>query len=209
MARTYLRAAPASRLVVEVDWVAGRVPTAGALEHLRRVLAAVADKPGGVVVERGNEIAPAGSSYGAGDIASLERRHRGRHSSGSTATMWVVYLNGSYAKAEGALGVAYSATGAAVFRDRIGDATTALINAAAIERAVVTHEAGHLLALVNIGYRSAIDHEDPDHPGHSKNPESVMYWAVEDVSLGNLLRGGPPDDFDEADRADLEALKRG
>jgi hypothetical protein len=209
MARSYLRASPASRLVVEVDWVAGREPGATALDHLRRVLADVCDKPGGVIVERGGEIASARSSYGRSDITSLERANRSRRSAGDTATMWVVYLNGSFADDEGALGVAYEASGAAIFRDRIDDATTAIVNAGRIESAVLTHEAGHLLALVNIGYRSRVNHEDPEHPHHSRNRDSVMYWAVEDVSLRTLLAGGPPREFDQDDRADLEALKAG
>ncbi len=121
--------------------------------------------------------------------------------------MWVCYVGGSYADSDTALAVSFSASSFAIFRDRIDDATTALILAAEVERSVLVHEAGHLLALVNIGYRSRFDHEDPAHPHHSNNTASVMYWAVEDVSVRNLLRGGPPDDFDEADRADLAMLR--
>lgn len=208
MARTYLRASPARRLVLEVAWVTGREPNQGTLDHLARLLGDVADKPGGVNVIRGRSIASSKESYRVQDIRDLESRNRGRFSGGDTVTMWLVYLNGSFADQPGALGVAYGATSAAVFRDRVGDATTAIVNEAAIERAVATHEVGHLLGLVNIGYRSERDHEDPEHPGHSRSKESVMYWAVEDVSLRNLLAGGPPDDFDADDRADLEQLKR-
>jgi hypothetical protein len=34
-----------------------------------------------------------------------------------------------------------------------------------------------------------------------------MYWSVEDISIRNVLRGGPPPDFDDADRADLAMLR--
>lgn len=209
MVRTYLRASPAAKLVVEVDYVKGRAPSSSALSHLAGVLRDVADKPGGITVEPGNEIAAGKDRWTTGDLRALERSHRSARSGGSTVTMWIVYVDGVYAQAEGALGVAYSATAAAIFRDRIDDATTALVSAAPIERAVVTHEAGHLLALINIGYTSAIDHEDKDRPHHSSNKDSVMYWAVEDLSLKNILTGGPPDTFDDADKADLAALKAG
>jgi hypothetical protein len=63
------------------------------------------------------------------------------------------------------------------------------------------------MALINFGYHSAYNHEDSSHPHHSNNPNSVMYWAVEDVSVRNILRGGPPADFDDADRADLTMLR--
>lgn len=209
MVRAYLRAAPAKKLVVEVDYVARRAPSSRALSHLKGVLAEVADKPGGIQVEPDSEIADGRDRWSLGEIKALERQHRSARSGGDTATMWIVYLDGRFADQEGALGVAYSASAAAIFRDRIGDATTALIDATAIERAVITHEAGHILALINIGYQSKIDHEDPENPKHSKNRKSVMYYAVEDVSISNILSGGPPSTFDEADKADLEMLKNG
>jgi hypothetical protein len=207
MARTYLRLSPARRLVVEVAWVVGNEPNQRALDHLTRILEDVTDKPGGVSVIRGRSFASSKSTYTAAEIRSIESQNRGRFSGGDTVTMWIVYLNGSYAEQGGALGLAYGATSAAIFRERLDDATTAIVNEAGIERAVVTHEVGHLLALVNLGYRSPRDHEDPQHRGHSRNKDSVMFWAVEDVSLTDLLAGGPPDDFDADDRADLEMLK--
>lgn len=207
MARTYLRLSPARRLVVEVAWVVGNEPNQRALDHVSRILEDVTDKPGGVSVIRGRSFASSKSAYTAADIRSIESQNRGRFSGGDTVTMWIVYLNGSYAEQGGALGLAYGATSAAIFREQLDKATTAIVTEAAIERAVVTHEVGHLLALVNLGYRSPRDHEDPQHRGHSRNDDSVMFWAVEDVSLKNILAGGPPDDFDADDRADLEMLK--
>jgi hypothetical protein len=53
------------------------------------------------------------------------------------------------------------------------------------------------------------DREDPEHPGHSRSRESVMYWAVESNLIAELLGAGPPTDFDDADRADLAALRSG
>ena len=208
MVRAFLRGTPARRLTVEVDYIKGRAPSSRALAHLAEVLRGVADKPDGITVSAGNEIAAGRDRWSIEQISSLEKANRAAHSGGATATMWIAYLDGVYAGGDGALGVAYSASAAAIFRDRIDDATTAIINATAVERAVITHEAGHLLALVNLGYTSAIDHEDKANPHHSSNEGSVMFWAVEDLSLKNLLAGGPPDTFDDADKADLAALKR-
>jgi hypothetical protein len=36
-----------------------------------------------------------------------------------------------------------------------------------------------------------------------------MYWAVESTLIGDLVTGGPPQDFDTADLADLGAIRRG
>ena len=207
MARTYLRGSPATSLTVEVDWVSGRDPSGTALDHLSAILRRELDKPGGIRVALGNRIASGRSTWSLEDLVSLEKANRSGHSGGGRATMWICYVNGSFAENANALAVAFSASSAAIFRDRIDDATTSLVLEPEIERSVIVHEVGHLLALVNIGYRSRYDHEDPQHPHHSNNPDSVMYWAVEDVSVRNILRGGPPDDFDDADRADLAMLR--
>ena len=78
-----------------------------------------------------------------------------------------------------------------------------------VENSVLVHEVGHLLGLVNLVYQSTIDHEDPDHPGHSSNDESVMYWAVESADVSNFIFGSLPNDFDDDDRSDLAGLADG
>lgn len=207
MARAYLRSSPARRLVVEVDYVSGRAPSANALEHLTAILRREARKPDGVQVQRGDELPVQRTRYSLEDIARIEAEHRDERSAGSVATMYLLYLNGELDDAPGALGVAYRASSAAIFVDRVRSAATALVQPGAIERAVLVHEAGHLLALVNLGYQSRHDHEDPEHPHHSRYRDSVMYWAVEDISVTSILSGGPPSDFDQFDRDDLAQLR--
>ena len=207
MARTFLRRSPATSLVVEVDWVNGRDPSRSSLDHLSSILRRELDKPAGISVQLGNRIPAGHPKWSLTDLFSLEKANRANHSGGSRATIWICFVDGSFDENANALAVAFTASSAAIFRDRIDDATTSVVLEPAIERSVVLHEVGHLLALVNIGYRSRYDHEDPQHPNHSNNPDSVMYWAVEDVSVRNILRGGPPDDFDSADRADLAMLR--
>ena len=84
------------------------------------------------------------------------------------------------------------------------------VPAVAAEKATLVHEVGHLLALVNITYRSPRDHHDEENQGHSTNVNSVMYHAVDTVGVFTLFRGmnrQPPTDFDADDRADLADLK--
>jgi hypothetical protein len=209
MARILLRASPAKRLVVEIASVAGREPSQQATDHLTTILRRESDKPNGVAVVAGARLPGDRDSYSLNDLVSLEQHYRRVHSSGDTVAVWIAALNGQYAGDSSTLGVAFRATAFVLFEDQIDQAANVFVSAAPIERAVITHEMGHLLALVNIGYRSHYDHEDPEHPHHSRYQTSVMYWAIEDTSISSILRGGPPDDFDQYDRADLALLRSG
>lgn len=207
MSRVILRGSPARRLVIEITYVSGRKPSQDSIDHLVSILRRETVKNDGIITTFDDPIPAGRDSYSLKDLADLEARYRRLHSSGSVATIWIASLNGSYAGGSGVLGLAYHATAAAIFEDQIQDAATLFISAGAIERSVITHEMGHLLGLINIGYQSASDHEDPQHPHHSKYKTSVMYWAIEDMSIAAILSGGPPDDFDQYDRADLAALR--
>jgi hypothetical protein len=94
-----------------------------------------------------------------------------------------------------------------VFTDRVASSEGGLGDPHAVQRAVTTHEVGHVLGLVDLFL--ATGRADKEHPGHSTNRNSVMYWAVESSLVGDLLTGGPPQDFDDADLADLATIRRG
>ncbi|WP_422747023.1 hypothetical protein ACN27E_04910 [Mycobacterium sp. WMMD1722] len=140
-------------------------------------------------------------------MRTVEQENRDTVTRGDTASMYVLSANGTFSDQQGVIGVAYSSSSFVLFLEQnqargFGDSN-------AVERAVLVHEAGHLLALVNIGYSSPREREDPDHPNHSASEESVMHWAVESVSILSALGGGPPDDFDADDRADLADIASG
>ena len=110
------------------------------------------------------------------------------------------------------LGVAVDASTIALFSDSIDDATSIFnprISAEDIENSVMVHEFGHLLGLVNLVYTSPADHEDSEHPGHSNNEDSVMYWAVETVTISAWFSGDLPTEFDQDDLNDLAGMKSG
>lgn len=207
MARIILGASPARRLVIEIAYVSGRRPSQQAVDHLTTILKRETVKSEGIVATFDAQLPGTRSSYSLNNILALEQRYRRLHSNGEVATIWIAALNGDYAGGSGTLGLAFTATSFALFEDQIQQAANVFVSADSIERSVITHEMGHLLGLVNIGYRSHYDHEDPQHAHHSKYQTSVMYWAVEDTSIATILRGGPPDDFDQYDRADLALLR--
>lgn len=200
-ARPMLRPEPFTEIVLEIAFVSGQEPDDAAVTHAVNILKDVTRKP---VSTKTHEIAAGDDSYSAAEIRDLSRG-RETKSAPPTVSVWIAYLDGSFSDDDQALGVALAATVAAIFPDQIGTLSSVL-QPGGIEKAVLVHEIGHLMGLVNIGYDSRIDHEDPDHPNHSRNKGSVMYWAVETLSVRDIFRGGPPDEFDADDRADLAAL---
>jgi len=210
MNHQYLQGETFSRAIIEVDNADGANPRGAALDYLASQFRAYADKPGGVARGGDNTFSsPQQDAYTAADIANIARQNRANYSNGSTAVLHVIYLNGEFAGNENALAVAVNASTFAVFPEQINRASTVPIFASNYERAVLVHELGHLWGLVNINYQSEIAHEDAGHLNHSNNPDSVMYWAVESLSVSDIFAGGPPDEFDDADEADIENIKQG
>lgn len=197
----YLRPEESESLLVDVHSQSGAGPRAGTLDHLAAVLGQVSGKAvsvqqaslGGEAKQwTADELRALGDSVGAG-----QSRDR--------AVLVLLYVRGGFAENDQAIGVAVRSDVAAVFADRVDEAAGVLGNPAAIEDAVTMHEAGHVLGLVDLVLDTG--REDPDHPGHSPNEESVMYYAVESTLIGTVLEGGPPRDFDQADLDDLARIR--
>lgn len=204
-ARTLLRPQPATRIVVEVLAQEGAAPTDATLNHLRQVLADVSKKQVTVVP---TTALPAGDGTTTDDdIRSLSDRYGKQAQGNGQAVLRLLYLTGQYQDEKSVLGVAVRGDTAAVFSDTVRRAATPLVARGVIEDAVTVHEVGHLLGLVDIVLKTG--RADPKHEGHSSNPDSVMYWAVESDIVAQALDGPPPREFDTADKNDLAALRNG
>lgn len=200
-------------MVIEIDAQQGVEPSEEALAHLRTTLEDVAGKPQGIRFEGPDTFTSTTTTWTAEELRATAAEHRTTATTDTEVSIHLLYVAGSHADDEGeqtnAIGLAYSASNAAVFPDRWQGLASVLGSSQAIEEAVLVHELGHLLGLVNLGYTSDLDHEDPDQPGHSANDESVMFHAVETTLIGQVFSGPPPSSFDEADRSDLEGLRTG
>lgn len=201
-----------SRLVIEIDVQQGVTVDQAAVDHMVAEVSRYVDKSEGVVLAGGNTFASDRTQWTVGDLRDAAAANRSTFSDDTQVSVHVLYVRGGlYRDGEetAAIGVAYSASNVALFPDRWAGLGTLLGSSRAIERAVLVHELGHLFGLVNLTYRSDIDHEDPDYPGHSSNQRSVMYHAIESTLIGQVFSGPPPDQFDDADAADLAGLKSG
>lgn len=199
----YLRAAPATSIVLELSAEAGAEPEDGTVDHLVATLGDVSGKP--VSVTGGGEL-PSREAWSADELRAAADAASST-AQGERAVLRILFVHGRYADAENVLGVAVRADVAVIFSDAVDESASPLVGPGAIEAAVTTHEVGHLLGLVDLHLRTG--RADPEHPGHSPNSDSVMYWAVESTLVTDLLTGGPPRHFDDADRADLAAIRSG
>ena len=197
----YLRPAESSRIVLEVRSQPGAEPRGTTLGHLQEVLGDVSAKE---VVTAGGELPGGARQWTADEIRALADTS-GVEQTRDGAVMRVLFLRGGFADSDTALGVAVRSDVAAIFSDRVDEAAGLFGGGARIEDAVTVHEAGHLLGLVDLFL--ATGRADPEHPGHSRNRSSVMYYAVESTLVGSILDGGPPTQFDDRDRADLATIR--
>jgi len=195
------------RLHIEIDYVTENAPDSDAVDLLKQRIKETTDKTSISVSQ--NSFGSTDSSYSMEEILDIEKAQRERYKSGNTFIIHILYLNGEYEDNDQTLGLAYKGSSFVIFKEKIEDAAFLLISAEDIEKSVLVHEYGHLVALVNNGYESPHDHEDPDHPNHSNNDESVMYWAIESQDIANQIDGEPPNNFDSDDLDDLRLMKEG
>lgn len=154
----------------------------------------------------------------AEELYALVAAHRTTPAPVETTVFQVFYLEGSYPAGTGGTGSALGVEvdGAIVlFPDpfRQDEPVSRASHEAddRLERAVLVHELGHAMGLVDGGApltRDRVDREDPCEC-HSTNPGSVMSTSPElsDIGLNLLGVAEMPWQFDDDDLADLAALR--
>lgn len=212
--------APYTRLVIQVDHAPGHAPSEAAKTHLLMTLQNVTRKS--EIAWDIKETLPAQArTWTADDLLAVERELRRTQHEAPTALLHVLYPAGTY-QGGGAAGVTISGPvlgPVVVFLDvlrelRVGTPLGSLPfpnpgpAVDVLERSTLLHEAGHAMGLVNNGLPMVKAREDLENEGHTTNPRSVMYWAVESENglRQYLLRDGSvPDAFDADDLADLRS----
>jgi hypothetical protein len=181
-----------------------------AMELVKTRLQEVCDKPDGIKIVAEEIDFKIDSTWSADDVRDARWKHGGDAMGSDTLHWYFLFPSGMYDD-DSVLGVAVDASTIAIFKDSVDEAEGLFGRPSSeeVERAVSVHEAGHLLGLVNLVYTSPVDHEDSEHPGHSNNEDSVMYWAIESNNVGNFITGSLPDEFDEFDKSDLEGMASG
>ncbi|MEO7111869.1 MAG: peptidase [Polyangiaceae bacterium] len=212
-ARSFVRGAPYSKIIIEVGSTKSATPSQAAISHLMSVMGDLLDKPGGVTVVTDAPVDDVSGALSISQVAAMEDASRAQYSMGDTAVFYylVVSTNSTDDNSAGSiLGEAYRPSAMVVFQKTI-DANSGGLGQPTrdvVESTVVAHEFGHILGLVNTGTPMQTPHEDSAHPKHDVNTACLMYWANNSsAGLANLLTGGNVPDYDANCRADLAALK--
>jgi hypothetical protein len=199
----FLRPRESTRIVVQVLTQRGAEPASATVARVVDVLRSASGKP---VTTAGGTVSGGRDIWTSTQLRDAADASPGPAAAG-TAVLRLLFVHGRSDKGDDVLGISARGDVAAVFSDQVASSGTGLVSTDTIERAVTTHEVGHLLGLVDLFL--ATGRADKDHPGHSTNRGSVMYWAVESTLVGDLLGGGPPQNFDAADLADLATIRGG
>lgn len=205
-APSILRPRPGGKIRLELLVHSGIRPAKEGLDHLSKILTDISGKPVEVTAVK---VIPGGEQrYSSAEINHLADRFGRANDGGPETTLHLLYLRGSLGERPNAAGVAVRGDVLAIYVDVVRRATVPGLSAETVETAVLTHEAGRLLGLVDLYLGTG--RQDPAHPGHSSNKGSVMYWAVETTDLVTAFgQGGPPRNFDAADLADLANIRDG
>lgn len=194
---------PYRELLVEIDWAQGNAPDPSAVSLLATRIDERLAKPDGVEFSSSAFEAP-GGSYSLADLRRLREREQDQQARGTTMVLHVFYLDGRFEDDPQVIGLSYDHAAIAVFKEALRDGLPPLASASVVERAVLVHEFGHSVGLVDNRIPMVRDHEDPNNLGHSKNRDSVMYYAVESLAALPLVEN-VPDQFDADDIADIRA----
>lgn len=207
-----------SSIIVEVDAVDGRAPHPEALQLLRTTLEQVTGKP--VALAGPTPIASHGGGYREADLVRIHHETAffspGGYLDNGRAVLHVLYLDGGPRDDAGdrhTLGRTLLGEGlVVVFRDsyshayRLLNGTDWADASGEMDSHVLMHEVGHALGLVGNGVPQVRDHADPQSPGHSRYPESVMYHHPP-MTPKQLVTGPVSFSYDVDDLADLAAFR--
>lgn len=191
-----------------MDYLSTAAPDQNALNMLQTRLQERCNKPGGVTVLFSDSITSTGiTTWTIADVQNVENQHRNNFSSGSQAVLYVLYVDAQSdqdTQSSRVLGLSYSGSAFCIFKDNIRASAAGLVTEPIIERAVIVHEAGHNLGLVNNGIPMQVAHQDVANGAHDSDSSCVMHYTIETSLIAQIL-GTVPDQFDQRCIDDMRA----
>ena len=205
-ANQMLSAAIYKSLKIEIQYMTGYAPDAGALSQLQNVLGVYLNKPSGITIVTKEISASSSATLSIDQVRTIEEQNRTVFTTGDQLGVYVLYTNGNFTD-NNVLGAAFRNTSIVIFGKTIHDNSGALgqTSRTKLEGTVLDHEFGHIIGLVDLGSPMQTNHKDASHGNHCNNTNCLMYYASETTDiLGFLLTGNIPS-FDANCIADMHA----
>lgn len=197
-------------LEIEVLHTAEYQPNQDALDQMTVFLEERLNKPQGINVVKHQIDLPENVTYSLEDIQQIEEEYRTSFRKGTKLSAFIFYADAEYAgnsSNSSTLGIAYGTSSMVLFAPTIHENSGGFgqVSRSHLEAAVLIHECGHTLGLVNNGTPMTQDHEDPSRPHHCDNDQCIMYYASETSEMLPLLSGDPEIKLDVQCINDLKA----
>lgn len=213
-----------TKLVFELDAVAGREPYDSSKTDLIVGLEPLLDKPDGFEWRDDDELESMGSDHAwtFDELDALAKANFDAPLDQNAIAIHILMVDGHSAQdGDGGviLGLAWANTHLVLFKDTIEDLCAGSSLPSVLrerqcrgtELGILTHEIGHVIGLVENPLPMVEPHRDPDHGAHDVSDECIMYWTYQGEALfdrlGDQLLGGGDADigFGDACKADLAA----
>ena len=167
-------------MAIEIAYVSGFAPTETAVSEFIALLNQHAHKDN-ISITYKELASPNKDSLSIAEISDLETKNRTVYNNGDSLGLYIYFSDASSDsdKLEEnmvTLGAVYRNTSMVIYEATIRKlaSKSILISIDEVEAATLSHEAGHLFGLVNIGSPSVNDHHDPDAESHCNIPGCLM-----------------------------------
>ena len=178
-------------IVVELQFMKGFKPKKSTLDQLRIFLETYLNKPKGINIVLKEIPAMKQDSMSMDEVLSFEKANRTRFAEEEKTAIYILFTNGLH-PGNKILGMAYRNTSAVVYGQAIRkySSMAGRLTHQELETAVLLHEVGHLLGLVNKGSHAQSGHIDSTFQDHCNNKKCLMFHSVETKNLSSILLKG-------------------
>jgi len=185
-------------LDVEIHYMKGFKPQEETITNLETFLLTYLNKPHGIFIHLREIDAIENTALMREDLLALEHSNRSLFAHQQRHAIYVLFTNGDHINNK-ILGMAYKNTSAVIFGKAIRENSNleGKLTRMELETAVLLHEMGHLLGLVNKGSEMESGHADTVHETHCANPRCLMYYSTETKKLSLVLLKGNIPELDE------------
>ncbi len=191
---------------IEIQYVAGYKPETESINNLLVYLNSLVNKNGGIRYSLQPIASPLKNELTLNDIAYIESNNRSIYTSGGRLGVYILFTDGYYSQGN-LIGLSYRNTsiclfGRTIFENSGGPGQLSRIT---LETAIMQHEFGHLLGLVNMGTAMQVSHEDAIHDTHCNNSTCLMFYVFGSAATLQYITQNTSWALDTNCKADLTA----